>query len=426
MPNKIIRIIAVLFTIVAAATVLPRLYYTTFPSGIRSGHKNIYYSEILGDFIISEYVYSTDKKHATGQTVYYDRHGKSYSRDSVSQLLLLDNVSQLAYEGRFPDTICGMAVTPELVSSEAFSQYHSAQPGLYYGLCELRDQKTYTTRTLEPQDLFRITPKGIQFIICETNQIDEEKSRLFNNCLAASDFRFPALRMWTSPDKNVSEAIGYYVIDSQNKLYRLSMNQSAPIVRKLEKPDSKDIRNITFGKSPDIRAILNTEDGDMYIQHPDQSYTRLDLPNSLRKSARLTGNLFYRIFTFPDKNQQTTFVFDRNFRLIDSCTLYYPPQPHNTAGIFGEFLFPLRIGQTAWDGFYADWSPVKRFIWFNLVLTGITLFYKRRNGYRLSNPFTITDILFVTISGIYGFIGISAFPLKKSREEILNTQSPEL
>ncbi len=426
MLTKIIRIIAVLFAVIAAATVLPQLYYTTFPPEGRSSHKNICYSEILSDFIISEYIYSTDKKQATGQTVCYDRHGKSYSRDSVARLLLLDNVSQLAYEGRFPDTICGIAVTPELVSSEAFSQYHSAQPGLYYGLCELRDQKSYTTRTLEPRDLFRITPEGIQFIVCATNQIDEEKSRLFTNCLTAADFRFPALRMWTSPDKNISEAIGYYVIDSKNELYCLSMNQSVPAVQKLEKPDSRNIRNITFGKSPDIRAILNTENGNMYIQHPDQSYTRLELPDSLRKSGRLTGNLFYRIFTLPAQNQQTTFVFDRNFRLVDSCTLYFQPQPQNTAGIFGEFLFPFHIGQTAWEGFYADWSPVKRFLWLNLALAGITLFYKRRNGYRLSNPFVIADILSVTIFGIYGLIGISSFPLKKSPEEIQNSQSPEL
>ncbi len=62
MLTKIIRIIAVLFAVIAAATVLPQLYYTTFPPEGRSSHKNICYSEILGDFIISEYIYSTDKK----------------------------------------------------------------------------------------------------------------------------------------------------------------------------------------------------------------------------------------------------------------------------------------------------------------------------------------------------------------------------
>lgn len=418
---KIIRIIAVLFAVAAAATVVPRLYDTTFPSGRGGGYKTIHYSEILGDFLISEYVYSTDRSSVSGQMVYYDRRGKSYSRDSADQLLLLDNVSQLTYEGRFPDTICGVAVTPELVSSEAFSQYYSAQPGLYYGLFELRDRQSYTTRSLEPRDLFRITPEGIQFIVSETNEIDLEKSRLFSASLSASGFRFPARRMWTSPDKNVSEAIGYYVIDDQNDLYRLSMDLSAPVVQKLEKPDVKNIQNIIFGKSPDIRAILITEDGATYIQHPDQSYTRLALPNSLRKSVMLTGNLFYRILTLPARNRQSTFVFDRNFRLIDSCTIHYPPQPESTADFFGELLLPLSFGQTAWDGFYADWSPVKRFIWFNLLLTGIAIYYKRKNGYRLSSPFSILDLLLVVLFGIYGFIGILTFPLKKSREEILKS-----
>lgn len=423
---KIIRIIAVLFAVTVAASVLPRLYDTTFSSRGGRGHKDIRYSEILKDFIISEYVYPTDNSHAAGQTVYYDRHGKSYSRDSVDQLFLLDNVSQLAYEGRFPDTICGTAVTPELVSSEAFSQYYSAQPGLYYGLCELRDRKSYTSRSLEPRDLFRITPEGIQFIVCETNQIDEEKSRRFTSELTRLDFHFPALRMWTSPDKNVSEAVGYYVTDSKNDLYCLSMELSTPVVQKLGKPDNKNIRNVNFGKSSDIRALLITEDGDTYIQHPDLSYTRLALPSSLGKSGTLNGNLFYRIFTLPDRNRQTTFVFDRDFRLLDSCSLYYPPRPQSTAGVFKELLLPLRIGQTAWNGFYADWSPIKRFIWFNLILTAIALYYRRKNGYRLSDAFTVTDLLLVVVFGIYSFIGIFAFPLKRSQKEIVKSKSADL
>ena len=89
--------------------------------------------------------------------------------------------------------------------------------------------------------------------------------------------------------------------------------------------------------------------------------------------------------------------------------------------LFGELLLPLSLGQTAWDGFYADWSPVKRFIWFNLLLTGIAICYKRKNGYRLSGPFSLLDLLLVVLFGIYGFIGILAFPLKKSREEILKS-----
>lgn len=416
---KIIRIIAILFAVLAAATALPRLYYTTFSSGGGGGYKNISYSEITGDFIISEYVYSKDNSGISGGIIYYDRHGKTYTKEAVDTLLLLDNVSQLAYEGRFPDTVCGVAVTPELVSKEAFSQYYSSQPGLYYGLCELRDQQSYTTRKLEPRDLFRITPEGIEFIICETNQIDETKSQLFNESLTAAGFRFPAIRTWVSSDKVIAEQTGYYVIDSNKELYRLSMDLSVPVVQRLEKPETKNIRNIIFGNAPDIRAIIITEDGDTYIQQPDLNYIRLDLPGSLNRSAMLNGNLFYRIFTLPAQNKQMTFVFNRDFQLIDSCTLEMPPLPQNTAGVCADILLPLYVGQSAWGGFFADWSPFCRFIWLNLILAGITVWYKRKNGYHLSNPFTITDILLVACFGIYGLIGILVFPLKKDREELL-------
>lgn len=418
---KIIRIIILFITIGVEAMVLPRLYRTTFSSGNSSGYKKVAYSEVLKDFIITEYVYHPVSSGISGEMVYHDRHGKTYTESEVSNLLVLDNVSQLAYEGRFPDTLCGIPVTPEQVSAASFNMYYSSSAGLYYGLCELRDQKTYTTRKLEPTDLFRFTEQGIEFIDCETNRVDPVKSRLFNDHLQQAGFLPPAVRMWTPSGKTESESIGYYILDKKLDFYNLSMDNGVPVIRPLTKPEGKNIRNITFSQTEDFVALLITEDGTTYLQQPDFSYRKPDIPNALGKSILLSGNLFYRIFTYPAENAQTTYVFDRQYRSVDSMTLTYPPQPESISHIVSDILFPVVTGQSAWYGFYADWSPCHRFLGFNLLLVLFAVYYKRRNGYRLGNFFTLADLLFTAIFGIYGLLALIAFPLKKSREEILES-----
>ena len=418
---KIIRIIILLFTIGVTAMVLPRLYHTAFSSGSSNGYKKVAYSEILQDFIITEYVYHPVTSASSGEIIHHNRQGKIYSEEEISDLLILDNVSQLAYEGRFPDTICGIAVTPDQVSAASFNMYYSSSPGIYYGLCELRDQKTYTTRKLEPTDLFRFSEKGIEFIDCETNRIDSAKSRLFNNCLQQAGFQPPALHMWTPSGKTESEALGYYLIDHKTDLYNLSMDNTIPVVRPLPKPEGKNIRNITFSATEDFIALLITEDGMTYLQLPDFTYRKLALPGALGKSILLSGNLFYRMFTYPAENAESTYVFDREYRAVDSITLIYPPQPEKVSHILSDILFPVSVGQSAWYGFYADWSPWYRFLGFNLFLLILAVYYKYRNGYSLRNFFTLTDLLLTGIFGLYGLLAMFIFPLKKSQEEMLKS-----
>lgn len=416
MLTKIIRIIAVLFAVLAASTVLPRLYRMTFSQS--SSYKSVTYSEILKDFIITDYVIDNENIAKSGEYVYHDRKGRNYAKEELSGLLPLDNVSQLAYERRFPDTICGVAVTPEQVAAEAFSMRYSANRGLYYGLFELRDKKGFTTRKLEPKDLFRINEKGIQFLAANTP--DTAKSRLFNEQLEKLGFLPPAQMMWTPVDKAESERLGYYILDGKGDLYNLSVVLSVPEVTKWAKPENKNIENVVFSKTPEFMALFITEDGASYLQQNDLSYQRLPLPDVGNAGVVLEGNLFFRTFTYHHKNSSTTYVLDRDYQPVDSCTITLPDNDATLPVIASGYLFPFNIRLTVWDGFKIQWAPFIHFIWFNLLLASGAAWYRRKKGYAGCNGYNWTDIIIVALSGIFGLIGILSFPLKKSKQELSN------
>ena len=134
MYRNIIRAIAVLFAAFAAAMALPG-FYRMIPASWHGDYKKIVYSEVLGDFIISKSIYSDDPSDRSGiRYEIRDSKGNAYTPEQVDTLAVLENASQLIYEGRLPETVCGVAVTPECVSAHDYAVYFGDGGGRDYGL----------------------------------------------------------------------------------------------------------------------------------------------------------------------------------------------------------------------------------------------------------------------------------------------------
>ena len=140
MYRNIIRAIAVLFAAFAAAMALPG-FYRMIPASWHGDYKKIVYSEVLGDFIISKSIYSDDPSDRSGiRYEIRDSKGNAYTPEQVDTLAVLENASQLIYEGRLPETVCGVAVTPECVSAHDYAVYFGDGGGRDYGLFDLKDK----------------------------------------------------------------------------------------------------------------------------------------------------------------------------------------------------------------------------------------------------------------------------------------------
>lgn len=147
-------------------------------------------------------------------------------------------VRQLTADERFPDTICGKAVSPKDIQLTNFtfksvpSAINAPQTGLYF----LMESMSKRVDLKMPEDAFRFTDKGMEFIRMETNRIDEAKSKLFTDMLVQKGFAFPQamLRAIRLPVKTMMRISG---LDANHKLFHLKCTKGRPYVKAIQLPE---------------------------------------------------------------------------------------------------------------------------------------------------------------------------------------------
>ena len=330
MTHKILHIIAALFTAVAAALVLP-YFCKSSPTFFSHLYTDVVYSEILQDFIFSRYEYVDRDGQTTAYTVYRDSRGNRIDRSAVDSLCPLNNATQLAFENRFPDTICGVAVTARQ-AEEAVFRHRISMPSLDYGLYDLVDSHSYLSQQFNTQDLLRFTATGLEFLLPESNSVDTAKTRLFDRALAGSGFEAPMTRIWSPANRTDIEQQGFFLNDRNGRLFRLSMTEGTPVAEPIARPDDKEVLLMSFGDEEDFLAIVVTTDGSSYLMPRDSvSYQRLPLPSFTGKSVSLSGNLFYYFFTLDAADSTEYVVIDTLLVLLLGL-----------CGMAGAFAIPYR------------------------------------------------------------------------------------
>lgn len=109
------------------------------------------YSSVLGDFVITQ----LDENK---QLHRYDTKGNTYTQQQVDSLLPSLYVRQLTADERFPDTICGKAVSPKDIQLTNFtfksvpSAINAPQTGLYF----LMESMSKRVDLKMPEDAFRL------------------------------------------------------------------------------------------------------------------------------------------------------------------------------------------------------------------------------------------------------------------------------
>lgn len=415
MLNKIIRIIAILLTAVAACVVLPMIFNMFFSP--HSEHHDVTYSELLNDFIRSDYEYRHENGKLSMTSVYIDSKGNRYTSAQADSLCPLDNASQLAYEDNFPDSICGKAVTAKDAGDAKFQMNVSGRrPGLFYGISELKDRKSAVSSKYETTDLFRINKHGIEFIDAASNSVNVQKSAAFNSALKNLGFEAPAAIWWSPSDRTEFEKTGYFVIDNKGELFNLAMENHEPAVSRVALPDGKKISTVNFSNRPEFLAIVVAEDGTSYVLDHDRRYSRLPVPSLKGTSATLQANLMFLTFIVYGDEETSYNVMDWDYRPVKSTSVKVKKEISLREEI-ASYVFPVMIYQNATRGIRIIWSNPLHFIWFNLVLVALTYFIRRRNGYPVKDIFSIIDLVIVLLFGIFGMAGVFAIPQRKQRLE---------
>ncbi|MEZ4998208.1 MAG: DUF4857 domain-containing protein [Bacteroidales bacterium] len=235
---KFSRYILVAVGILVASIVIPSLYWTIFEKVPRS--VNAFYSCVTDDFVIVDGSSRTDPS------------GKEYTAEEYEKILPLMFYRQLMADGTMPDSLKGVKLeVPSISRASSFYRYtpkkvDSPVPTLW-PMFESQSGKVNLTM---PEDYFRIE-KRMEFIVARTNGINEEKSSLFTDALAAEGFAFPARIIAGLPTTRKSCDEGYFVTDSNGALFHIKMVKGEPYVFRIETPEDLDI---VYIEAVDLRS----------------------------------------------------------------------------------------------------------------------------------------------------------------------------
>ncbi|MDE6857785.1 MAG: DUF4857 domain-containing protein [Alistipes sp.] len=242
-------------TIFLVATVVVLLlwqipWWTNFLTARTSKVPFTLYSSVLGDFISTERI---DEK----SIVRHDRAGNVFTQEEVDSLLPFFHMRQLVADGRFPEQVCGVDVTPHEVQRTSFSfrispsDINATAAGLY----PLLESMSGRVDLAMPDDVFRITGSGVEFIRMDDNAIDAGKSRNFTDALLRKGFRFPARSVAGNPTARKEYDEGYLLTDADGRLFHLKQQCGRPYVRAIELPEGCDIRHMFVTEFRD-RSLL--------------------------------------------------------------------------------------------------------------------------------------------------------------------------
>ncbi len=233
-----------------------------------------------------------------GEMKYYSARGEQYTDQQFDSILPAFYVRQLVTDGRFPETIKGVDVTPQLLQQHNFnfrvkpSDINAPIIRLY----SLLESMSKRVKLEMPDDVFRITDSGIEFVDMESNTIKAEKSEAFTSALLKKGFTFPAQRVAGNASARKDYDNGYLLIDAKGELYNLRMTVGRPYVRHIELKGNVTPKYVFVTEFSDRKSLgyMTDTENNMYVVESDNTIRAIVgyIYNPERDAITIMGNMF--------------------------------------------------------------------------------------------------------------------------------------
>lgn len=357
---KKLKYVIITLAVIVLAWLLPALYDLVFPRTDRMPF--VVYSCLDSTFIRFE---STGK-----QVRYVDFRGQEFTKSEADSLLPLFAFRQLVAEGRLPDSLYGIELTPKKIQQNAFhfktspKQLNKPAVGLYTML----ESASGRVDLQLPPDVFRLTNDGLEFIDCETNKVNKAKSLSFSRELTKHGFTFPVNLIWGNGSTRKDYDNGFLLTDSADRLFQLKMVKGAPWVREIRNQTS-DIRHQTFIQlftiEPANRALVGLVVDDahqLFAVRSNGTLAQIGKINDQMGNAQM-GNLLYdpqtmQITIVGDLLHWTITLYtehDSRYYAVDSQTFeqvaceIVPDPALPLSQRIKRWILPVRLHFTSWQ-----------------------------------------------------------------------------
>ena len=296
------------------------------------------------------------------QVHYIDFRGKEWSKSEADSLLPLFAFRQLVAEGRLPDSLYGVALTPKLIQQNSFhfktspKQLNKPAVGLYTMLESASGRVDLTL----PPDVFRLTNEGLEFIDCETNQVNKAKSLSFSRELSKHGFTFPVCLIWGNGTTRKDYDNGFLLTDSENRLFQLKMVKGMPWVREIKNEELRitnyelKIKNYiqVFTLEPANRALIGLVVDDAHQLYAvrangELAHVGIDVYDPQTMQITITGDLFHWTITEYTATDSRYYAVDaKAFEQVARAIIPDPERP--LAQKIERIILPVRLRFTSW------------------------------------------------------------------------------
>ncbi len=384
-----------LLGVTLSSTIFPYVYHLTLDR--QYDLPFTVYSGITNTFAVFE---------GTAETARYrDDAGRSYTRKEFDSILPTIYYTQLIRDGRFPDSLFGVPVDAEMMSSHFFV-FHSRPAELNQRsipLYPIVNADSERVTIADAYEAFRWMPNGIEIIQMEGNSVNSKKTEHFRAALA--DVSLPVSITVRNPDPRKERDNGYLIVDAKSVLWQLKQQDGEPIVGRLLAPQDESIRSacVTEFDDPSYLGYLSTESGRFFSLDAQQGQCA-ELPIERffprREAIMIFGNLFDQTVRIIDGSSVHYMAIssDTPYRQLRTYRLEVPS---DLADAVARWLFPFELTFTSGDSAYIyprllmgwSWRCIPLCL---LLATGIALLARRE-----SRPRFILKVLGVLVFGLF-------------------------
>ena len=230
------------------------------------------YSSLKGDFIS---VNHNEAKGIYGE----DTQGNIYTQEETDSLLPFFYIRQLIADNRVPDSINGIKIAPHMIQMTNFNYRTSPSDlnAVKVALYPLFESMSGRVDLELPDDVFRITDKGIEFITMKSNSVNEKKSGIFTRKMKEKGFVFPSKIVSGNPTTKKDYDEGYLIVDNEGKLFQLKQTVGTPYVKHIELPDSFTVKNAFITEFRDRKTLgFIVDDNNRFYVLASKTYELFD------------------------------------------------------------------------------------------------------------------------------------------------------
>lgn len=386
------------------AWILPDTYH--FVTTKKVNYPFVLYSPLLQDFMIQD---SKDKN-----LFYNDTKGNEYSSQQADSLVPTLYYRQLLTDNRLPDTLLGVAVTPQLIRKTNFFFRHSprdinAKMVKLYPLLESRPKRIELSM---PDDIVRFTDTGIQFIDMETNSINSKKSALFQKVFDQKGVQLPIKVIGGDPNARKEYDEGYFFTDSRNQLFHLKQMVGQPYLKKIEIDPAIIVDQIFITEFSDRAsfAFISDLEHDFYVlTAPSYQLVKTAIPsfNPKEDGIMIMGNLFDWNVKITNEESITNYALNkRDFSLMQTFSTSLQTTKWEA---MSKYIFPFELKFTSYlnkyfTPYFINFSIVALLLNSLLMLVFIALKWRK-----MKLGAIIASSVCIVAGGLFSFVPLIVY-----------------